>query len=206
MPKYKHNGFLHTEVLPGHAWHTLQTLNKGNEHELAREAWPRETERMIVVCLPPLSLSLPPSRSLSLLHRPRLQREVMYPAMRHSVKLINKTTRNLSSALKIATAKCVHWSYRLSKRGYKLPQCSRWIPNIFFSLFLCFPICLILSLFPRPVWCMIPFVCLSLYYHVVWITIITARQHQSLPVDRIAWSRRCLQSCSSQFNTYWGGD
>lgn len=40
----------------------------------------------------------------------------------------------MSSALKIATAKCVHWSYCLSKGGYKLPQCSRWIPNIFFFL------------------------------------------------------------------------
>ena len=53
--------------------------------------------------------------------------------MRHSVKLINKKTWNMSSALKIATAKCVHWSYCLSKGGYKLPQCSRWIPNISLS-------------------------------------------------------------------------
>ena len=57
----------------------------------------------------------------------------MFPAMRHSVKLINKKTWNMSSALKIATAKCVHWSYCLSEGGYKLPQCSRWIPNIFLS-------------------------------------------------------------------------
>lgn len=58
--------------------------------------------------------------------------------MRHSVKLINKKTWNMSSALKIATAKCAHWSYCLSNGRYKLPQCSRWIPNISlsFSLYL----------------------------------------------------------------------
>lgn len=54
--------------------------------------------------------------------------------MRHSVKLINKKTWNMSSAPKIATAKCVHWSYSLSKRGYKLPRCSCWIQNTFPSL------------------------------------------------------------------------
>ena len=57
--------------------------------------------------------------------------------MRHSVKLINKKTRNMSSALKIATAKCVHWNYCLSEGGYKLPRCSRWIPNIFVSFSPC---------------------------------------------------------------------
>lgn len=123
MPKHKHNGFLHTEALAGQAWHTLQTLNKENEH---REAWPRDRGNDRVVCLP----------LLSLLYRRWLEREVVFPAMRHSVKLINKKTWNMSSALKIATAKCVHWSYCLSKGGYKLPQCRRWIPNIFLSLYL----------------------------------------------------------------------
>lgn len=55
MPKDKHNGFLHTEALLGHAWHTLQTLNKGNEHELAGEPWPRETEEMIESFVSPCS-------------------------------------------------------------------------------------------------------------------------------------------------------
>lgn len=84
--------------------------------------------------------------------------------MRHSVKLINKKTRNMSSALKIATAKCVHWSYCLSTGGYKLPQCSQWIPNIPLSFSASLYLSLYLShsfLFLRPVWCMISFVCLS---------------------------------------------
>lgn len=127
MPKYKHNGFLHTEALLGHAWHTLQTLNKGNEHELAGEAWPRETERMIEsfvsLCSPLCFLSSNASG----------YREKSCFLQWDSVKLINKKTWNMSSALKIATAKCAHWSYGLRKGGYKLPQCSRWIPNIFLS-------------------------------------------------------------------------
>lgn len=150
------------------------------------------------------------SALLSLLYRRWLQGEVMFPAMRHSVKLINKKTRNMSSALKIATAKCVHWSYCLTEGGYKLPQCSRWIPNIFLSLplslSLSLSMCLILPLFLRPVWCMISFVCLSPHYHVVWITIITARQHQRPAVDRnrveLTLPAELLQSI--QYLLRWG--
>lgn len=56
----------------------------------------------------------------------------------------------MSSALQIATAKCAHRSYCLSEGGYKLPQCSRWIQSIL-SLPPPFSVCLILSLFLRPV-------------------------------------------------------
>lgn len=155
-----------TQNLLGHGWHKLQTLNKRNEHKLAGEAWPTETERMIesFVCLCSLLCSCL-----------WLQRAVMFPAKRHSVKLINKATWNISSAPKIATAKCTHGSYRLSKRGYKLPSAQ---PMNFKRLSFLLSFYLHVShsfLFLRPLWCVISFVCLSPYYLVVWITIITAR-------------------------------
>lgn len=88
-PKDKHNGSLHTRALPGHAWHALPTLNKGNERELAAEARPRDRGKDSVVCLPPF-------------YRRWLQRGDMFPAMRHGVKLINKKAANASAAPKIA--------------------------------------------------------------------------------------------------------
>lgn len=175
-PKDKHNGSLHTRAFPGHAWHALRTLNKGNERELAGEAWPRETEGTIESFV-----SLCSHTQRSPFYRRWLQREEMFPAMRHSVKLINKKTPNVSSAPKIATAKCVHWSSVREDINYISPASE--FQSLPLSLFL--SVCLILSLILRPVWCMKSFVCLSPHYHVVWITIITAGQHQNLPVDRI---------------------
>lgn len=88
-----------------------RTLNKGTEHELAsrRSVTQREKERD----RGSLRAVRPPLRSCSSVLTPIAAgygEEDMFPAMRHSVKLINKKTPNVSSAPKIATAKCVHWS------------------------------------------------------------------------------------------------
>lgn len=124
--------------------------------------------------------------------------------MRHSVKLINKKTWNMSSALQIATAKCAHWRYCLSKGGYKLPQCSRWIQNMFLSLPL--PLSLFVSffLFLRPVWCMtcllIPPLswCLN-YYHYS-----TAASKPHRRQDRVELTLPAEQLLSIQYTLRWG--
>lgn len=135
-PKDKHNGSLHTRAFPGHAWHALRTLNKGKECALAGEAWPRETEGTIESFV-----SLCSHTQRSPFYRRWLQREEMFPAMRHSVKLINKKTPNVSSAPKIATAKCVHWSSVREDINYLSPtsefQASLPLP-LYFSLFVSF--------------------------------------------------------------------
>lgn len=102
----------------------------------------------------------------------------------------------MSSALKIATAKCVHWSYCLSTGGYKLPQCSQWIPNIPLSFSASLYLSLYLShsfLFLRPVWCMISFVCLS--PPIIMLFELLSLQHGSIKALLSTGSRRAHIAC-----------
>lgn len=203
-------------------WHTLPNFKqkrvkkkkkKMNMSHAGRSTTWRDGGSDRVVCLPPFITPSPtPHRSaLSVLsplfHRRWLPREVMFPAMRHSVKLINKKTANVSSAPKIATAKRAYRGSCRSEGGYKLRWCSLWIPNtpptpFYLSLYLS------QSFLPRPVRYMISFVCLHLhpplpplsyclnYYHYS-----TAASKPSCWQDRVeARARRPCRAASSRFN------
>lgn len=130
LPEHQHNGSFRAEgSAKAHLAHAAQLITKewGKKMNMSldgRNATWRDGGSDGVVCLPPTT-PLCSRRSPPLFHRRWLPREVMFPSMRHSVKLINKKTANVSSAPKIATAKRAYRGSCRSEGGYKLRRCSR---------------------------------------------------------------------------------